>query len=154
MITDDILKRQCEDSGWPCVARTSGRLTVALEATPAIQAVVSLSGSGVRVIANLLECDPTALPCREAIARLLRDAGTVVQRVRAVTEENFGFEVTFPALPSPEELDDAFCCLSVACGLVGAELAALLDERAAQDFLLVRGWAADVPTPTLNQQGD
>jgi hypothetical protein len=154
MITDNILKRQCEESGWPCVARSSGRLTVALEATPAVQAVVALSGSGVRVFASLLELDAGTAVCREAISMLLRKAGAVVHRVRAVTEQNFGFEVNFPSLPSPEELHDTFCCLSVACGLVGAELPALLDERAAQDFLLVRGWAADVSTPTLNQQGD
>jgi hypothetical protein len=106
------------------------------------------------VFASLLELDAGTAVCREAISMLLRKAGAVVHRVRAVTEQNFGFEVNFPSLPSPEELHDTFCCLSVACGLVGAELPALLDERAAQDFLLVRGWAADVSTPTLNQQGD
>ena len=142
MITDAFLKRQCEESGWPCVARASGRLTVALEATPAAQAVVTPSGSGVRVVAGLLESDAfvaTGTACREAIEVLLRDASSMVQRIRAVTQENFGFEVNFPTLPSPEDLDEAFCSLSVACGLVGAELPALLDERAAQDFLLVRG---------------
>jgi hypothetical protein len=157
MITDAILKRQCEESGWTCVARASGRLTVAMEATPAVQAVVTPSGSGVRVFAGLLEADAfvaTGTACREAIEAVLGDASSVVHRVRAVTQENFGFEVNFPTLPSPEDLNEAFCCLSVACGLVGTELLALLDEHAAQDFLLVRGWAADASTPTPNKQGD
>lgn len=154
MITDDILKRQCEESGWPCVARVSGRLTVALEVSPAVQAVITQSGSGVRVFAGLMDFDDGLAVCREAVELLFRDASNVVNRVRAVTEKNFGFEVNFPSLPSSGELDDAFCCLSVVCGLVGAELPALLDEQAAQDFLIVRGRTADISTPTQNHQGD
>jgi hypothetical protein len=144
MITDDTLSRQCEQSGWPCVARTSGRMTVALEVTPVVQAVVALSGTGVRVFADLLESDAAAGTSREAIMTLLRDTVAAVRRVQVVAGKHLGFEVNFPALPSPEELDDAFCCLSVACRLASTELPALLDEQAAQDFLLVRGVPADV----------
>ncbi len=144
MITDDILKRQCEQSRWPTVARTSGRLTVALEVTPVVHAVIAPADSGVRVFADLLDSDAATGTSREAIAMLLRDTTAVVHRVQVATGTYFGFEVNFPALPSPEELDDAFCCLSVACQLAGTELPALLDERAAQDFLLVRGSPADV----------
>ena len=152
MITDDILKRHCELSGWPCVARASGRLTVALEVTPAVQADVAPTETGVRVFANLMDSVAAAAINREAIMTLLRDTAAMVRRVQVVAEKYFGFEVTFQALPSPEDLDDAFCCLSVACGLAGAELPALLDEQAAQDFLLVRGVPANVSNQPQPQQ--
>ncbi len=154
MITDDMLKQLCEQSGWPAVARASGRLTVALEATPAVQAVVAKTDSGVRVFADLLNADSAAATCREAVATLLNSAAAAVRRVQVVTGKHLGFEVSFPALPDPEELDDTFCCLSVACGLVGAELPALLDEHASQDFLLVRGSPADAHSEPQPQRGN
>src|SRR6185295_5106900 len=76
------LERLCEEAGWRSVRRSSGRLTVALEVTPAIQATVTPDGSGVRLcveVADLGSCSP---PCRMAAAALALEITSAIRLVR------------------------------------------------------------------------
>jgi len=55
-----------------------------------------------------------------------------------------GFEVVLDVPATAQQLDRGLCALSVACGLYGPrEIAALQDERMAERYLAIRGWASN-----------
>jgi len=145
-------KRCCEESGWPCTERTSGRLTVALETTPVLHATIDPAGPGGDVFIDLEDFGAAPATCRAAAAGMLLEVNRLVRMARATFVERNGatharFEVRFPDFPNPAELDAAFGSLSTACAFVTHELRALLNEDIARTFLAVRGWTAETNNP-------
>jgi len=144
------VERQCEESGWTSVRRSSGRLTVTLETTPPFQATVNPFGSGVRLGAEVADFNASPAPCREAAAALSLELTGRIRMVRAATDESqtpIRFESSFSTLPEAAEFASAFSGLSIAVTCAAEALGALQDEDLARDYLAVRGWTADVPKP-------
>jgi hypothetical protein len=146
-LSDAVLKRCCDDSGWPAVQRTSGRTTVALETSPVIQAILSPVGPGLLVSAELYDFGNCSALSRQAAGAFLLEASGLIRMARAaVTNQEstavVRFEVAFRDAPCAAELSAAFSSLSTACALVNSELAALQIEDVARDYLATRAWTA------------
>ncbi|MSU57208.1 MAG: hypothetical protein EXS35_03335 [Pedosphaera sp.] len=82
------LENLCEESGWRCVRRSSGRLTVALEVTLALQATVTSVGGGVRVVAELADLSSFSSLSRTAAAALALEITNLTPFVRASADSD------------------------------------------------------------------
>lgn len=137
--------RRCEESGWPCVLRSTGRLTVALETAPVLQATLVPAGRGVRLSVEAADFSASPAICRSAAAVLALEISGRIRMVRATTDESrmrIRFETLFAALPNADELAAGFSGLSAAVALAAEALGALHNENVARDYLAVRGWSA------------
>lgn len=140
--------RCCEESGWPCTRRSSGRLTVALETTPPWQASVTPLERGVRLEVELASLDTLPATSRTAAAVLALESSGRLRMVRAACEANrIRFAVSFPYLPGPEELGVGLAGLSAVVRATNEVLEALQIETLAGDYLAVRGWTAQQSKP-------
>jgi len=135
----------CEQTDWPWEGRPDGTAVVGLEAPGAFQAVVSAEvGGGIAARVDLAVLrKPTPASCRAA-AVLLMTLGAVVRSVRGVWRREAqrvaaGLEVVFAASPTPAQLARAFCGMSLACRLCGAEAGALADREVASEYLVAQG---------------
>jgi hypothetical protein len=145
------VERRCEESGWSCVRRSSGRLTVALATTPAMQATVSPAGSGLRLGVEVADFSAAPAVCRAAAAALALETSGRIRMVRVATDESqtrIQFEICFVNIPSAEELAAGYSGLSAAVALAADALGALQNEDLARDYLTIRGW----PAAIQNQQ--
>lgn len=139
------LERCCEEIGWGCVRRSSGRLTVALEAIPALQATLSPAASGSRVSVEVGDFSSSSEASRAAAAVLALESTSHVPMVRATTDEHggrMGFEVMLAATPSPAELEAGLAALSLVAAAAVEPLQALQNDTLAGDYLAIRGWPA------------
>lgn len=144
------LERLCEEAGWRSVRRSSGRLTVALEVTPAMQATVTPDGSGMRLCVEVADLGYCSSLCRMAAAALALEITSAIRLVRASADADSAkmlFEVLWPEIPTVAELDAGFGSLSAAGRAAGESFTALQIENLASDYLIVRGWSADISKP-------
>lgn len=149
------LERLCEESGWRSVRRSSGRLTVALEVTPATQATMTPEGSGVCLAVEVADLGSCSSLCRMAAAALALEITSATRLVRASAGADSAkmlFEVLWPEIPTVAELDAGFSSLSAAGRAAGESFYALQNENLASDYLIVRGWTAGVSKPRTNQE--
>lgn len=148
------LERLCEETGWRSVRRSSGRLTVALEVTPAMQATVTPEGSGVRLCVEVADLCACSSLCRMAAAALALEITSAIRLVRASADADSAkmlFEVLWPEIPAVAELDAGFSSLSAAGRAAGESFSALQNENLASDYVFVRGWSAGVSKPNQEQ---
>jgi len=141
------LEQRCEESGWDCVRRSSGRLTAALDTTPPQHATVTSNGNGVQLFVDIADYSTAPAACRVAAAMLALESSGQMRMVRAAVDENqsrLRFETVFQVMPSAEELAAGFSVLSVAVALTAESLAALQNEDLARDYLTIRGWSAAI----------
>jgi len=137
----------CEQAGWPCKVRSSGRLAVDLE-TPGsfFQAEIEDRGaSGLVARAPLCEWVSLSPVCRHAVNVFLLSACGGLKSVRPGIRESDGrttaiLEVVLPGEPGADELNEALAILSVACSVCGREAACLADDFVAGTYLAARGW--------------
>lgn len=142
-----------EEAGWPCVRRASGRVTVALDLNPPVQATVATVGGGLRVGAEVADLTGYSLASRRAVAALALELTSQFYLVRASADApsaKLCFEVGWPTRPDAAELHAGLAALSAARRAAGESCAALAHEQLAQDYLTVRGWTA--ATSTTKQQ--
>ena len=135
----------CEEAGWPCVRRASGRLTVALEVNPPVQATLAAVGTGLRVNAEVADLADYSLTSRKAVAALALELTSSIRLVRASADAQSGklwFEIGWPTRPDATELHAGLAALSAARRAAGDSFAVLQHEQLAQDYLTVRGWTA------------
>ncbi len=143
-------ERLSEEAGWHSVRRSSGRLTVALEVTPALQATVTPEGSGVRLRVEVADFGACSSLCRMAAAALAVEITSAIRLVRASADADSAkmlFEVLWPEIPTVAVLEAGFGSLSAAGRAAGESFTALQIENLASDYLIVRGWSADVSKP-------
>jgi hypothetical protein len=151
------VERRCEESGWHCVRRSTGRLTVALETNLPLQAIVVPFGGGARISAEVADFSAAPAVSRTAAAVLALETSGRIRMVRAATDESgtqIRFETVFATLPTADQLTAAFCALSSAVTLTAEALGALPDENLARDYLAVRGWPADIQNPKPETKKD
>jgi hypothetical protein len=149
------LERLCGESGWPCVLRASGRLTIGLSTTPPLQVTVTPLGPGLRLSTEAFDLGSFTPLSRSAAALLALQTSGPIPLVRATTDESrsyLGFEVVFPVPPAPRELDAACGGLSVVAAEAGEALSALRCEDLARDYLAVRGWTAQQQKPETERK--
>ncbi len=140
------LERLCAESGWSCVRRATGRLTVKLASSQALHATVISEGQSVRLTVEVADCGSWPSVCRAAAAALALEAAGRIRMVRAAAEagqSRVSFQTFYPALPSAEELDAGFGGLSSAVTFAADALGALQNENLARDYLVIRGWSAN-----------
>lgn len=137
----------CEQAGWPCTVRSSGRQTVDLEATGGFfQAEIHTYGpSGLIARARLADWESLEPLCRDAVDVFLLSASGRMKAVRPSVRESDGritafLEVAVPEEPQAGDMNDALGILSVACSVCGREAACLADEFVAGLYLAARGW--------------
>ena len=139
------LERRCDETGWSCTRRSSGRLTVALDVTPVVQATVTADGGGVRLDIEVMDLGASTMLCRTAAAALALEITSSFRLVRARVAPHpsqLFFEVQWPGMPTGAELDAGFGALSAAIRAAGESFPALQIENLARDYLVVRGWSA------------
>ena len=132
----------CEEAGWPCYERSSGRVAVPLEVRDGGgQALVAPRGrNGLIVTAEIHEGPRPGKTARRALACLLLRATSLVRLVRAYADpgENgvsVGLEVCLSTRRDASSLSGALSALSVAWELCGLEAPAVLDEGIARQYL-------------------
>jgi hypothetical protein len=141
------LENLCTEAGWVATRRSSGRLTVTLPTSATHQAAVAALGQGARVWLPVLDCGSLPAGSRPAAAAIALQTSAALPLVRAAAEaEQSGirFEAVFGALPEAGELTMALGALSAAAEATGETFLALQDETLARDFLVIRGWSANV----------
>jgi hypothetical protein len=141
------LESLCAESGWVATRRSSGRLTVTLRTGAHHQATVTPLDAGVRLWLAALDCGSLPPASRLAAAAIALQTTARLPLVRAAVDalpSQIGFEAAFDALPGPEELNAAFGALSAAAEATGEIFLALQDETLARDYLVIRGWSANV----------
>jgi hypothetical protein len=139
------VERRCEESGWSCTRRSSGRLTIGLETSPVFQTTVTPLGAGMRLAADVVDLGAQPETCRTAAAVLAMDASSRLRMVRAVTDEQrnrIGFSIWLADAPTPEEFAAGLGGLSAAVAATSEALAAMQNETLAGDYLATRGWTA------------
>jgi len=149
----DGLEQLCEEAGWPGVRRSSARLTVALDTTPALQATVASVGNGLRACVEVADISSSSSFSRNAFAALALELTSHARLVRASADVDSGrllFETVWAVPPTTAELHAGLASLSAALRAAGESFTALQGEQLAQDYLTVRGWTADISQ--TNQQ--
>ncbi|MCX6901642.1 MAG: hypothetical protein NT105_23425 [Verrucomicrobia bacterium] len=143
------LKQLCKEAGWPFAERSSGVLTVELEATHGVHhALMETKQERTTVSVVVTAMDSEDPDCRRAVAELLLTTCGIVRLARAAAIERDNtilaeMEVVFADAPAPFELSATLGSLSVACNLCAAEAMLLAsDKDAASEFLTIRGWSA------------
>ena len=140
-VSQDDLKRLCDDAGWIATPRGDDACVVELECPGAFhQATLVANGGGVRASVPLAKCDESAADSVAATGHFLLTAAGVVRMARPILEFSEGrvipaFEVSFSAMPAAAHLAHALSALSVACQLCGEEAKALHDTNVAGEFL-------------------
>ena len=140
------VQRRCEESGWSCVRRHSGRLTVALETRPALHVTLTPAAYGLRLVLEL--ADFSALPgiCRAAADALIGDVVAHLPILEPLTNDpkaKIGFQTTFTEMPESESLAASFAAQSTAASLSAEAIEALQNETLARDYLAIRGHSAE-----------
>lgn len=142
------LKALCEQTGWPFNQREDGSVAFDLQTRAGFhQAQVRVGGQGsVSVSAELAEGAVLPAVSQQAISLMLLQASHFVRGVCALAElgDNtvvWRLATGFSSPPSARELEHALTALAVACDLCGQETTALQDERVAESYLSLRGWA-------------
>lgn len=138
----EVLEGLVREAGWSPEPRAGGGLSVQIESRHCGGRVLVLAlkdGAclfGLRVTG----VEPVTGPCREAMARLLLSAGSVVRMARPVLTPDgarlaVDFQVRFDTLPSAVEIGHGLAALSVAGSLYGREVRALVDPGLAEAYL-------------------
>ncbi len=145
-LTAEGLARCCQESGWNCHQRSTGRITVALETEPPRHAELVAHDHGIHasvVLANCGRCGPAS---RRAATALLEAAAAETGQVSAAVHSeagSFWLRAQAECAPTPEALDAALTRLAVVSAQVTRELAVLEDETIARDYLAIRDRFAD-----------
>ncbi len=149
------VERLCGESGWGCVVRASGRLTVALATTPPLQAAVTPVGPGLRLSTEAFDMRSFTPVSRLAAALLAFQIAGCIPLVRATSDpsrSHLAFEAVLAAPPTTGELDAACGGLSLIAARAGEALSALQFEDLARDYLAVRGWTAQQQKPETERK--
>ena len=140
-VTQEDLKRVCEEAGWTPTLRGEDSCVVELECPGTfIQASLAPHGCGVRVSVPLGNIPETETESAAATGILLLNTCGAVRLVRPVWESGDGcvkpgIEIIFSAVPSAAQLAHALSGLSVACQCCAEEAKALRDPNVARQFL-------------------
>jgi hypothetical protein len=143
---DGALVQWSAEAGWAASPLAPGRASCPLEvAGDALSLTLALGPEGRLHAVVVLSRDAVTSPVsQEAIARLLLDATAHLRTIKGVVvrergEELPGLAVAAERRPAnPATLQRALAALSVASAVVGREVQALVDERLARDYLLLR----------------
>lgn len=141
------LENLCAEAGWVATRRSSGRLTVTLPTSATHPATVAALGQGARVWLPAWDGGSLRPGSRLAAAAIALQTTAALPLVRAAADAEqspIRFEAVFGALPGARELNTAFGALSAAAEATGEPFLALQDETLARDFLVIRGWSANV----------
>ena len=131
------------ESPWGCAERGPNEFSVELDAKSAPPARIRMTESGLDMSVELVRANQAAEPCRQALAVFLLTVSSALRMARAWTatadgQESFGFQVSLPAAPDPEEVNHGLAALSVAWRMCAREASVLLHEAAARCYLAAR----------------
>jgi hypothetical protein len=156
------VRELCREAGWEFTERASGTLSVGLDAGKgACRALIGHGpGRPVRLAVELAAGRALTPAARRAVGLLGLRAGAIVRMVRGAVEEDGSdaeaepsgpdrrsrnaavrLEVVLGPAPTPARIDHALSALSVAWRMCGREALALCGQRAAKEYLSVRGWS-------------
>ena len=140
-VSQDEIKRLCDEAEWPWTPRDDGSCAVELEYPGSfMQASLAPCGGGVRVSVPLERFAEPAAESVSALSVLLLSAGSAMRMVRPVCKTAEGkvsprLEVVFSSVPAAAQIAHALSGLSVACQFCAEEVRALQDPNVAREFL-------------------
>jgi len=139
-VPDADLADLLRDISWSCAEREQNDFSADLDASGAPPASIRMNGNSLVLSVELLRCNATADIARQALAIYLLTASCSLRMIRAYAEHTddqicFGFHVSLPSCPAPEEIQHALAALSVAYRTCARETAVLLHGAAAKHYL-------------------
>jgi hypothetical protein len=142
----------CRESGWDCQERSSGELSIELEIPDGFnQATLAPTDTGhLRLFAQIVDEDSASEVSRAALAAMLARACGSFRMIRAAMAADSEraearMELLWVTPPTPYELSEGLCALSVAVRLCGEEARVLARDEAVARAYLVRREVAPEP---------